>query len=108
VTRVYAVFDNLAAHMSQDVLLFNLAYPRWEFVFQPVAATYLNVVEPRWNVLLALALKGRRFDTCVQIADAVARATAYWNGRRHLFHWGRRRRHPPRRRGGEAAPPSVR
>jgi hypothetical protein len=107
-TRVYAVLDNLAAHTSQDVLLFNLAYPRWEFVFQPVGAAYLNLIEPWWKILRSLALKGRRFDTWEQIADAVAKATAYWNGHRHPFHWGRRRRHRPRRPAGFAAPPSVR
>src|SRR5438874_6517207 len=33
--RVYAIFDNLSTHRAQDVLLFCLAHPRWEFVFQP-------------------------------------------------------------------------
>ncbi len=35
VERVYAVLDNLAAHRAPDVLLWALAHPRWEFVFQP-------------------------------------------------------------------------
>ena len=35
VERIYAVLDNLSMHSANDVLLFNLAYPRWEFVFQP-------------------------------------------------------------------------
>lgn len=102
------MLDNLAAHVSQDVRLFDLAYPRWEFVFQPVGAAYLNLTEPWWKVLRDLALKGRRFETWEQIADAVARATAYWKAHRHPFHRGRRRRHRLRRRGGFAAPPSVR
>ena len=34
-TRVYAVLDNLSAHRAPDVLLWALAHPRWEFVFQP-------------------------------------------------------------------------
>ena len=33
--RVYAILDNLSAHRATDVLLFMLAHPRWEFVFQP-------------------------------------------------------------------------
>ncbi|WP_052639893.1 transposase [Zavarzinella formosa] len=108
VTRVYAILDNLAAHGSRDVLLFNVAYPRWEFVFQPVAAAYLNLIEPWWKVLRSLALKGRRFGTWEEIVEAVNRATAYWNSHRHPFHWGRRRRHRPRRTTGVATPPSVR
>ncbi len=47
--RVYAVLDNLAMHRAVDVLLFNLAYPRWEFVFQPTYAAYLNLLEPWWK-----------------------------------------------------------
>ena len=35
VGRIYAVLDNLRAHRAYDVLLFNVAHPRWEFVFQP-------------------------------------------------------------------------
>ena len=45
------------------VLLFMLAHPRWEMVFQPKYAAYLNLIEPWWKVLRSLALKGRRFET---------------------------------------------
>ena len=55
VERVYAVVDNLNIHSATDVLLFALAHPRWEFVFQPVYAAYLNLMEP-WKVLRSLAL----------------------------------------------------
>src|SRR3954453_8989740 len=34
VERGYAVMDNLSVHSATDVLLFALAHPRWEFVFQ--------------------------------------------------------------------------
>jgi DDE superfamily endonuclease len=44
--RVYAVLDNLSAHRAPDVLLWALAHPRWEFVFQPTYAAYLNLIEP--------------------------------------------------------------
>ncbi len=35
VKHIYAIIDNLYMHSSYDVLLFSLAHPRWEFVFQP-------------------------------------------------------------------------
>lgn len=60
--RVYAIVDNLNVHRAVDVLLFRLAHPRWEFVFQPKYAAYLNLIEPWWKVLRSLALKGRRFE----------------------------------------------
>ena len=57
--RIYAIADNLSAHRATDVLLFLLAHPRWEMVFQPKYAAYLNLIEPWWKVLRSLALAGR-------------------------------------------------
>ena len=77
VERVYGIVDNLSAHRATDVLLFSLAHPRWEFVFQPTYAAYLNLIEPWWKVLRSLALKGRRFETWEEVCAAVREATAY-------------------------------
>ena len=104
---VYAIVDNLNAQRATDVLLFSLTHPRWEFVFQPKYAAYLNLIEPWWKVLRSLALKGRRFETWHEVCQAVEAATAYWNRHRHPFVWGRRRRHQPRRKPGIAALPRV-
>jgi DDE superfamily endonuclease len=108
VERVYAIVDNLQAHRAVDVLLFALAFARWEFIFQPKYAAYLNLIEPWWKVLRSLALKGRRFESWEEVCRAVEEATAYWNQHRHPFVWGRRRRHRPRRRPGIASVPGVR
>jgi transposase len=107
VERVFAIVDNLSTHRATDVLLFSLAYPRWEFVFQPKYAAYLNLIEPWWKVLRSLALKGRRFETWEEVCLAVREATAYWNAHRHPFCWGQRRRHRPRRRPGVALIPKA-
>jgi hypothetical protein len=45
--QVFAIQDNLSTHRATDVLLFSLAHPRWQFVFQPTYAAYLNLIEPR-------------------------------------------------------------
>ena len=107
VERVYAVVDNLNVHSATDVLLFALAHPRWEFVFQPKYAAYLNLIEPWWKILRSLALKGRRFEAWPEIGEAVRRATAYWNAHKHPFVWGPRRRHRTARRPGLALVPNV-
>ena len=107
VEQIYAVMDNLNTHSATDVLLFALAHPRWEFVFQPKYAAYLNLIEPWWKVLRSLALKGRRFEAWAEIKQAVQRATEYWNAHKHPFVWGRRRRHRTPRRLGIAATPNV-
>jgi transposase len=107
VEHVYAILDNLSAHRATDVLLFALAHPRWEFVFQPKYAAYLNLIEPWWKILRSLALKGKRFETWEEISAAIEAATCYWNAHRHPFLWGRRRRHRPRRQPGIARVPAV-
>jgi transposase len=76
VERVYAILDNLSAHRATDVLLFALAHPRWEFVFQPKYAAYLNLIAPWWKILRSLALRGRRFESWAEICAAVDAATA--------------------------------
>lgn len=106
--KVYAIVDNLSTHRATDVLLFSLYHPRWEFVFQPKYAAYLNLIEPWWKILRSLALKGRRFETWDEVCQAVEAATAYWNNHRHPFVWGQRRRHRPKRQPGIATAPSVR
>ena len=105
--RIYAIADNLSAHRATDVLLFMLAHPRWEMVFQPKYAAYLNLIEPWWKVLRSLALAGRRFESWDDICQAVEGATAYWNAHRHPFVWGHRRRHRPRRQPGIALLPKA-
>jgi transposase len=111
VERVYAIVDNLNVHRALDVLLFVVAHPRWEFVFQPKYAAYLNLIEPWWKILRSLALKGRRFETWEEVCQAVHAATAYCNAHRHPFVWGRgraRRRRPRlRRQPGIARLPNV-
>src|SRR5260221_4997475 len=107
VERVYAVLDNLSAHRATDVLLFSLAHPRWEFVFQAKYAAYLNLIEPWWKILRSLALKGRRFETWDEICQAVQDATTYWNDHRHPFIWGDLRRHQPHPQADIAFFPNV-
>ena len=103
INKVYAILDNLAAHRSYDVLLFSLTHPRWEFIFQPKYAAYLNLIEPWWKTLKSLALAGRHFVFWEEVKEAVKQATAYWNSHKHPYVWGRRRRHKPRKTLGIAS-----
>jgi hypothetical protein len=105
IARVYAILDTLSTHRALDVLLWTLAHPRWEFVFQPTDAAYLNLIEPWWKVVRSLALNGRRFETWAQIETAIADATASWNRHRHPFIWGQRTRRLAARAAGIAQPP---
>ncbi len=107
VERGYAIVDNLYMHSAYDVMLFSLAYPRWEFVFQPEYAGYLNLIEPWWKTRRSLALKSRRFEVWTEMVEPVQQATDYWNAHKHPYVWGRRRRHRTPRKFGVAALPVV-
>jgi transposase len=71
VERIYAIADNLSSHRATDVLLFMLARPRWEMVFQPKSAASLNLIEPWWKVLRSFALAGRRFESWDEVIETV-------------------------------------
>lgn len=60
IERVYAILDNLSEHRATHVLLFALAHQRWEFVYHPKYAAYLNPIEPCWKILRSPVLEGRR------------------------------------------------
>jgi hypothetical protein len=53
-------FEQQGMEGLKNVLPFALTHPRFEFVFQPKYAAYLNLIEPWWKILCSLALKGRR------------------------------------------------
>jgi hypothetical protein len=83
VDRLDAILENLQAHRASGVRLLGLAPPRWEFGFPPKDAAGLNLIEPWWKVLKALALKGRWFETGEQVCRAVEEGTTSWNGPKH-------------------------
>lgn len=89
------------------MLLFSLAHPRWEFVFPPQYAAYLNSIELWWKVLRSRALKGRRFDRWDEVCQALGKPPRTGMPIDILLIWGRRRRHQPRRRPGIALPAKV-
>jgi transposase len=89
------------------VLLWSLTHPRWAFVFQPIYAASLNLIEPWWKILRSLALTGRRFATWDDIWAALERATASWNAPRHPVIWARRRRSRSPRRPDIGTLPAV-
>ena len=87
--QLVLILDNLSTHKTLDVLLWALAHPRVRFLFQPTYAPWLNLIEPWWKTLRSLALKGRCFAGVDQLAQAIERATHYWNCHRHPYQWRR-------------------
>lgn len=85
--RWLVVEDNLITHKSRDVRTALLAWPEIRVQYLPKYASWLNLIEPWWKQLKALALKGRRFETTDELARALLDALAYWNAHRRPYRW---------------------
>ena len=85
--EIILILDNLSVHRSLEVRLWALAHERVRFLFQPTYAPWLNLIEPWWKTLRSLALNGRRFEGATDLVEAIVQGTAYWNERRHPYHW---------------------
>jgi transposase len=93
--RLLLIADNLSTHHSRDTHAALLAWPDVRLQFLPTAAAWLNLIEPWWKVLKALALKGRRFETVAELEAAFRAALAYWTAHRHPFTWHKRPKDQP-------------
>lgn len=88
--RLLLIADNLSTHHSRDTQAALLAWPDVRLLFIPTYAAWLNLIEPWWKILKALALKGRRFETVSELETALRDALAYWTAHRHPFTWHKR------------------
>jgi transposase len=85
--RWLIIEDNLVTHTSRQVRLALAAWPEVQIQFIPKYACWLNLIEPWWKQLKALALKGRRFETLDELAQALYGALDDWNAHRHPYVW---------------------
>ena len=88
--RWLVIEDNLSIHKSRDVKAALLAWPEIQIQFLPKYACWLNLIEPWWKQLRALALKGRRFENIDEVSAALVAALTYWNQHRHPYIWKKR------------------
>jgi transposase len=87
--RWLIIEDNLSTHKSRDVRTALIAWPEIQIQFIPKYACWLNLIEPWWKQLKALALKGRRFENVDELVDAFCSSLEYWNAHAHPYIWQR-------------------
>jgi len=106
--RWLIIEDNLSIHKSRDVKTALLAWPEIQILFLPKYACWLNLIEPWWKQLRALALRGHRFENADELAASLLAATECWNAHRHPYHWRKRPALRPQPRiGGCASAPTT-
>lgn len=85
--RWLIIEDNLSTHHSRDVKTALMAWPEIRLQFIPKYACWLNLIEPWWMQLKALALKGRRFETMEELINAFTDSLTYWNAPKRPYQW---------------------
>ena len=93
--RWLLIEDNLSIHHSRLSQLALLAWPEVQVQFIPKYACWLNLIEPWWKQLRSLALEGHRFETALELRQALLAALDYWNAHKHPYHWKKRPQEQP-------------
>jgi len=70
------ITDNLTTYVSRETQAALLAWPEVQLLL-PKYACWLNLIEPWWQQLRSLALKGRRFERIDEVIEAIVQATVY-------------------------------
>lgn len=96
--RIILVLDNLAGHLSQDLV-------RWFFehgvmpLYTPVGASWLNMAESVQRIIVPRALAGQHPKNAQEVIDWLEQTVEGWNKKPTAFVWnGKRRRRRERAR----------
>lgn len=96
--RIILVLDNLAGHLSYDLV-------RWLFdhgvmpLYTPIGGSWLNMAESVQRIIVRRALSGQYPESALQVMDWLEQTVAGWNQNPTPFVWnGKRRRRRERAR----------
>ncbi len=85
--RVTAVLDNLSTHKTQAVERWLEEHPRWQFVFTPKHASWLNQVEMFFSILARRLLRHGAFTSPHDLATQMLAFVEHYNLTARPFRW---------------------
>lgn len=86
--KIRLILDNLKVHSSQKVIEFLETIPgRFEFVFTPKHASWLNLVEGFFSKMTKQMLKGIRVSTKQELEDRIYKYFDEINAEPVVYHW---------------------
>src|SRR4030081_2843898 len=85
--EIHVVLDNLSAHKAPAVHRWLLRHPRVHFHFTPTYASWLNLVERFFGLLMQKALKRGSHTSLPQLRAAILAYVEAHNERRTPFKW---------------------
>lgn len=87
-TKFRVVLDNHSAHVSAEVRTYLAAVPnRFEFVFTPKHASWLNLIEVFFSKMARTVLRGLRVDSKTELRQRIHKYFREVNGRPVVFTW---------------------
>lgn len=92
---LFIITDNLSSHTSVKTQTWLCEHPRFQQVFIPKGAAWLNLQEGWWRLLRREAFAGQTFADYAEIAQATELTTYQLNRRAQSWVWGRPQK-PPR------------
>ncbi len=85
--RVVAVLDNLSTHKTTEVQDWLVEHPRWQLVFTPTHASWLNQVEIFFSILTRRLLRHGQFSDPDDLATQMLAFVEHYNLTAKPFAW---------------------
>jgi transposase len=85
--RVIAITDNLSTRTTAEVAQWLSEHPRWQFVFTPKHASWLNQVEIFFSILARRLLKHGAFSSENDLAQQMLAFVETYNQTARPFNW---------------------
>ncbi len=85
--QVIAILDNLATHKTPNVQSWLKAHPRWQMVFTPKHASWLNQVEIFLSILTRRLLRHGQFTGPDDLATQMLAYVEHHNLTARPFAW---------------------
>jgi transposase len=86
-TEVIAITDNLSTRTTKEVTDWLAAHPRWQFVFTPKHASWLNQVEIFFSILARRLLRHGAFESEQELAHQMLAFVELYNQTATPFKW---------------------
>ena len=84
---LHVVLDNSSSHKTPQVLSWLEAHPTVHFHFTPTGASWLNLVEAWFSILIRRSVRRGSFDTVKALACHIRNYIERWNDNPTPFVW---------------------
>jgi putative transposase len=86
--KIIIILDNLKIHTSEETREYLATVPdKFEFVFTPKHASWLNIIESFFSKMVRSVLRGIRVDSMNELKERISQYINQLNEKQVLFTW---------------------